>query len=70
MAMAKRDGKESWGAGYLALMHLLSRYTAITLRGVTGKSKMVPPPVNKTLASYNVSLMLCWYIPWVGHITI
>ena len=43
----QREMAKRVGASYLALMHLLSRYTAITLRGVTGKSKMVLPPVKK-----------------------
>ena len=38
----------------------------------------VLPPCRETLpihsilhiVSYKVGLMLCWYTPWVGHITI
>ena len=63
-----------------------SPFSALTARETcTSAPRMAPkaesgllPPVNKTLAicltthivSYTVGLMLCWYTPRVGHITI
>ena len=50
----------------------------IIIPGLEQEVTPLLPPCRETLpihsilhiVSYKVGLMLCWYTPWVGHITI
>ena len=66
----------NWTMKCVTVVTAVARYQ--TLAVVHWDLGVVLPPIAETLpiasiphiVSYKAGLMLCWYTPWVGHITI